>query len=133
MVRRCLRGYLNCTSIMPTGASLSDHQSTKFHSGQRPYTDIRRSCETTSNACEFILYFTYDNKFMHIYYFHVAVHLIDTYSIVYAPAILPNKYSHSDIWRLKLELKFGAEYTQKNIFEILLNQPEIRLHLPFSD
>ena len=24
-------------------------------------------------------------------------------------------------------------YTQRNIFEILLNQPEIRLYLPFSD
>jgi len=25
------------------------------------------------------------------------------------------------------------DYTQRNIFEILLNQPEIRLYLPFSD
>ena len=26
-----------------------------------------------------------------------------------------------------------AHYTQKNAFEILLNQPEIRLYLPFPD
>ena len=27
----------------------------------------------------------------------------------------------------------GGVYTQRNIFEILLNQPEIRLYLPFYD
>ena len=27
----------------------------------------------------------------------------------------------------------GLEYTEKNLFEILLNQPEIRSYLPFSD
>ena len=26
----------------------------------------------------------------------------------------------------------GSRHTQRNIFEILLNQPEIRLYLPFS-
>ena len=27
----------------------------------------------------------------------------------------------------------SGAYTQRNLFEILLNQPEIRLYLPFSD
>ena len=33
---------------------------------------------------------------------------------------------------LQEQLYFGV-YTQRNIFEILLNQTEIRLHLPFFD
>ena len=39
--------------------------------------------------------------------------------------------SHSN--PCKLTYSYLSRYTPRNIFEILLNQSEIRLHLPFSD
>ena len=35
--------------------------------------------------------------------------------------------------RLEMILDSKWHYTQRNLFEILLNQPEIRFYLPFSE
>ena len=40
------------------------------------------------------------------------------------------EYSGSDIWKA---IRADLTYTQRNLFETLLNEPEIRLYLAFSD
>ena len=52
----------------------------------------------------------------------------------------PGKSEHSDQPRCHFADKFGITckyiycvYTQRNLFEVLLDQPEISLYLPFSD
>ena len=43
-------------------------------------------------------------------------------------------YFYFEIWyRSQLGHRVVGVYTQRKLFEILLNQPEIRLYLPFSD